>query len=140
MKMHVWAIGKKHETYVQEGVEAFTRRLKHYFPLEWHIIPVPKNAGMLSTADLKASEGRTVLEWLRPDDFLVALDEHGQHWSSEELAGFLKDRAEGTGRRMIFLIGGSFGLDANILRRADRVWSLSFSPDLPASTRPTIAG
>lgn len=125
MRMQAWAIGKKHESYVQEGVEAFTGRLQHYYPLEWHIIPVPKNAGMLSAADLKVSEGKTVLEWLRPDDFLVALDEQGQHWSSEELAGFLKERTEGKGRRLIFLIGGAFGLDTTVLRRADRVWSLS---------------
>jgi 23S rRNA (pseudouridine1915-N3)-methyltransferase len=125
MKMQVWAVGKRHEPYVREGVEDFTGRLRHYFPLEWHIIPVPKHAGMLSAADLKAAEGRTILEWLRPEDHLVALDEQGVQMDSEGLASFLGARAGGGSKRVVFLIGGAFGIDASVLKRADTVWSLS---------------
>jgi len=125
MRLQVWAVGKRHEPYVREGVEDFTGRLRHYFPLEWHIIPVPKHAGMLSEADLRVAEARTILDWVRPEDHLVALDERGPQLDSEGLAAFLGARAADATKRVVFVIGGAFGLDASVLGRADTVWSLS---------------
>ncbi|MGB5028651.1 MAG: 23S rRNA (pseudouridine(1915)-N(3))-methyltransferase RlmH, partial [Chitinophagaceae bacterium] len=93
MKISFWSIGKANETYVKEGVEEFTRRISRYYKVEWSIIPVPKNAGMLSEMDLKKKEGEIILEWLNKDDYLVALDERGKQLSSEELAGFIQARA-----------------------------------------------
>lgn len=53
MKISLWSIGKTDESYVKEGIDLFTKRIAHYFPVDWNIIPVPKNAGMLSEMDLK---------------------------------------------------------------------------------------
>lgn len=125
MKIWLWSIGKTHESYVKDGVVDFTKRISRYFPVEWSIIPVPKNAGMLSEMDLKKREGETILQWLKPDDYLVALDEHGKQFSSEGLSEFLQERASASTKNLVFLIGGAFGLDAAILKRAQLKWSLS---------------
>ena len=53
MKIQFWSIGKNHDAYIKEGVEDFTKRISKYFPVEWNIIPVPKNAGMMSEMDLE---------------------------------------------------------------------------------------
>jgi 23S rRNA (pseudouridine1915-N3)-methyltransferase len=125
MKISLWSIGKTHDAYVKEGVEEFTKRITKYFPVEWNIIPVPKYAGMLSEMDLKKREGETILQWLKPDDYLIALDEHGKQFTSEKLAQFLQQRASGSTKNLIFLIGGAFGLDELVLQRAKVKWSLS---------------
>jgi len=125
MKIQFWSIGKLHEPYVKPGVENFTKRIAKYYPVEWVIIPVPKNAGMLSEMDLKKREAETILEWLQKGDYLVALDEGGKMISSEMLATFLQSRANESIRRLIFLIGGAFGLDEAVLHKADFRWSLS---------------
>jgi len=125
MKLSLWSIGKAHEPYVREGVEEFTKRLNRYFSAEWIILPVPKNAAQLSETDLKKREGEMLLEWLKPDDYLVALDERGKNLSSETLAGFLQQRATESTRHVVFLIGGAFGIDSAVLRRAQLQWSLS---------------
>jgi len=125
MKIHFWSIGKNNEPYVKEGVEDFTKRISKYYPVEWTIIPLPKNAGMMSEMDLKKKEGETVLQWLKPDDYLVALDEHGKQFSSEGISEFLQERASASTRNLVFLIGGAFGLDAAVLKRALLKWSLS---------------
>jgi len=125
MKIWFWSIGKLHDSYVKEGINEFTKRISKYFPVEWTIIPVPKNAGMMSEMDLKKKEGEIVLQWLKQDDYLVALDEHGQQFSSEGLSEFLQQRASASTKNIVFLIGGAFGLDAAILRRAQAKWSLS---------------
>ena len=111
MKIQIWSVGKNHESYVKDGVDDFTKRISHYYPVEWHIIPVPKNTAMLSEADLKKSEAKTILDWLQKDDYLVALDEHGKEMSSEQLAGFIQKRANESVKQVILLIGGAFGLD-----------------------------
>jgi 23S rRNA (pseudouridine1915-N3)-methyltransferase len=125
MKIQFWSIGKAHDGYIKEGVTEFSKRISKYFPVEWTIIPVPKNAGMLSEMDLKKKEGETILQWLKPDDYLVALDEHGKQFSSEGLSEFLQERASASTKNIVFLIGGAFGLDATVLKKAQLKWSLS---------------
>ena len=78
MKIQFWSIGKNNEPYIKEGVEEFTNRISKYYKVEWTIIPLPKNSGMMSEMDLKKKEGEIILDWLRKDDYLVALDERGK--------------------------------------------------------------
>jgi 23S rRNA (pseudouridine1915-N3)-methyltransferase len=125
MKLQFWSVGKNHEPYVKTGVEDFSRRINNYFPLSWNILPVPKNAGMLSEADLKKREGQTILEWLEKEDFLVLLDERGKQFTSEQIAQLLQVKANESTKQIIFLIGGAFGVDETVRNRAQITWSLS---------------
>ena len=125
MKFHFWSIGKNNEPYIKEGVEDFTKRISKYYPVEWSIIPLPKNAGMMSETDLKKKEGEIVMEWLKKDDYLVALDERGKQLSSEALADFIMKRTNESTKNLVFLVGGAFGLDEMVLKRANYHWSLS---------------
>lgn len=125
MKIHFWSIGKNNEQYIKTGVEDFTQRISKYYPVSWTIIPLPKHAGMMSEMDLKKKEGEIVLEWLKKEDYLVALDERGKQLSSEDLAGFIMKRSNESIKNLIFLIGGAFGLDESILKRSNYKWSLS---------------
>ncbi|RYY84757.1 MAG: 23S rRNA (pseudouridine(1915)-N(3))-methyltransferase RlmH [Chitinophagaceae bacterium] len=125
MKIALWTIGKPHEPYVKPGIEDFTKRLSRYFPAEWQVIPVPKNAAALPEPEQKKREGELILELLRPDDYLIALDERGKSLNSEGLAAFLQQRATESSKQLVFLIGGAFGLDVPVLKRAQLQWSLS---------------
>lgn len=125
MRIQLWSIGKAHEPYVKSGVEDFTKRISNYFKVEWVIIPQPKNAGMMSEMDLKKKEAEVVMEWLDKDDYLVALDERGKQLSSEGLANFMQARANTGTKKLVFLIGGAFGIDETVLKRANYTWSLS---------------
>jgi 23S rRNA (pseudouridine1915-N3)-methyltransferase len=125
MKIQLWTIGKNHEPYVRQGLEDFTKRIGRYYPVEWSIIPVPKNAAQLSESDLKVQEGLVVLDWLKKDDYLVALDEHGKEMTSEQLSLFIQAKGNDSVRTIVFLIGGAFGLDEAVLKRANFKWSLS---------------
>jgi 23S rRNA (pseudouridine1915-N3)-methyltransferase len=125
MKLQFWSIGKNHEAYIKAGVEEFTRRIANYYPVEWVIIPPPKNAGMMSEMDLKKKEGETILKWLSKEDYLVVLDEKGKQLTSEGLADFLQKRSRDNVKSLVFLIGGAFGLDASVLQAARFRWSLS---------------
>jgi 23S rRNA (pseudouridine1915-N3)-methyltransferase len=106
-------------------VEDFTRRISRYYPVEWTILPPPRNAATLSLTDLSKKEGETILNRLTREDYLVALDEKGRQMSSEGLALFIQSRANDSIRNLIFLIGGAYGLDEQVLQRANHKWSLS---------------
>ena len=121
MKISLWSVGKAHEAYTKAGIEDFTQRITRYYPAEWQLIPSPKNA----TNDLKSKEGEAILNVLQKEDYLVALDERGKQVGSEELADFIQARANASCKRLVFLIGGAYGLDEAVLKRADYVWSLS---------------
>ena len=125
MKLHFWSVGKPHESHVKEGVELFTKRISHYYPVEWNIIPMPKNSAMLSEMYLKQKEGETILGFLRKEDYLVLLDERGKLIGSEELSRFILTRANESVRNLVFLIGGAYGVSEAVMKRANYKWSLS---------------
>ncbi len=125
MKLQFWSVGKNHETHVKEGIDLFTKRISHYYPVEWNIIPMPKNAGILSEMDLKKKEGEIILGFLQSEDYLVLLDERGKQLNSEELASFIQLRANESAKKIIFLIGGAYGVSDAVMKRANYKWSLS---------------
>ncbi len=125
MKMQFWSVGKVHETYAKAGIEEFTKRLNKYFSADWHIISSPKNAANLSEPDLKKAEAAIILQQLQKDDYLILLDERGKQLSSPELAQWIQQRANESTKRIVFLIGGAFGVDETVMKRADYTWSLS---------------
>ena len=79
----------------------------------------------MSEMDLKKKEGETILAWLKRDDWLVVLDGGGKEMNSEKLAEFIQARANESIKTLVFLIGGAFGLDEAILKKANFTWSLS---------------
>lgn len=125
MKISFWAVGKTHEPYVKAGVEDFTKRIGNYFPVQWNILPVPKGAGTLSEADLKKREGEMILDFLKEGDYPIALDERGKELTSKSFANFVQQRGNESVKNLIFLIGGAFGFDEGVLKRAKFQWSLS---------------
>lgn len=125
MKLQFWTIGKAHESYVKEGVELFTKRIANYYPVEWNIFAMPKNAASLSEADLKKKEGKTILQALQKEDYLVLLDERGKAVKSEGLAQLIQSRADEGSKTIVFLIGGAYGISDEVAKRANYIWSLS---------------
>ncbi len=125
MKIQLMSVGKNHEPYIKDGVEDFTRRISKYYPVEWIIISPLKNASSLSEKDLKKKEGESILQNISKDDYLIALDERGKEFSSEGLAQFIQSRANESTKNLLFLIGGAYGIDEIVLKRAQHKWSLS---------------
>lgn len=125
MKIHFWAIGKSHEHFVKEGIELFTKRISNYFSVEWKIIPMPKNAGIMAPEMLKKKEGEALSTLITKEDYIVLLDERGKNFTSEAFSSFIEQRTVKSTKNLIFVIGGAYGVSDAILQRADFKWSLS---------------
>lgn len=119
------SIGKPHDVNLKVAIDDFTNRIRKYFNVDWQIITPPKNAAVLSEVDLKKAESTLINKQLQKDDYLVLLDERGKQFSSPEMANFIQQRANESCKKIIFLIGGAFGVDENISKRANHICSFS---------------
>lgn len=101
----------------------FTKRIGHYYPVEWKLISSPKQATLPD--EMKKTEGNAILALLQKDDVLIALDEKGKPLNSLQVAHLLEQKANESTKNLVFLIGGAYGLSEAVLKRANTKWSLS---------------
>lgn len=128
MQIHLVTVGKIKEKYVKQGIAEFEKRLRPYCKLKMDEISDEQAPEQLSAKELeqvKDKEGTRILQKIKPQEYVIALDIQGTSWSSEQLADAM-DRLATTGKSQItFVIGGSNGLSDEVLKRADQ--RLSFS-------------
>ena len=74
----------------------------------------------------KAAEAEAISAALDPAARLVACDEHGEAWTSRDLAGRIAAWRDDGVRRLGFVLGGADGLDPALLARASS--RLAFGP------------
>ena len=118
-------IDKTQDSYITEGLEAYTKRLKNYTVFETQTINVPKNVRLRSINEQKSEEGKLILKAILPDDVLILLDEKGKEFTSVDFAKFIAHKQNASVKRLVFAIGGPFGFGEQIYKRASAKISLS---------------
>ena len=122
MKLSILSVGKAHDSYIKEGVDQFTKRISHYYPIEWQLITPSK---LTEPIQIKKAEAISIVKSLQSTDILVLLDEKGKMLTSPGLANLIQQKANQSAQRIVFLIGGAYGVDDEIKKRANFTWSLS---------------
>lgn len=128
MNIKVICIGKLKEDYWRGAVAEYSKRLGRYCVLQIDELKeerLPDNASPAQEEKVKEEEGKSILRHIKSGDYVIALDVHGRVMSSEALAQKLKELPEQGKSDIVFVIGGSLGLSAEVLRQADL--RLSFS-------------
>ena len=125
MHLTLLTVGKTDIPWVRDGLEMYASRLKHYVPFELREIPELKGVSALSREQVKEREGELILKQLKPADEVILLDEHGQEYRSLEFADWLGRRLAGSGRDLVFVIGGAYGFSDAVYNRAGGKVSLS---------------
>jgi 23S rRNA (pseudouridine1915-N3)-methyltransferase len=120
MPIKILTIGKKHESWVSEGIERYQKRLRVPFSVEWVLLPHSSLEG--DRARLEESE--RILSRLTAYDYVILLDERGKALDSPALASLLGDQLDAS-HTVVFIIGGAYGVDESVRHRAQYVWSLS---------------
>jgi len=122
MKISIWSVGKNNESYIKEGVAEFTKRISHYYPIDWQIIAPSKAT---QPAAIKKEEAQNIMKPMASTDVLILLDETGKMLNSPGLAQLIQQKANQSTQKIIFLIGGAYGVSDDIKKRANHTWSLS---------------
>jgi 23S rRNA (pseudouridine1915-N3)-methyltransferase len=103
-------------------VELFTKRIGHYYPIDWQLITPSK---LTEPIQIKKAEAANILKSITATDVLVLLDETGKMLSSPGLSKLIQQKANQSAQRIVFLIGGAYGVEDEIKKRANFTWSLS---------------
>ncbi|HMN88783.1 MAG TPA: 23S rRNA (pseudouridine(1915)-N(3))-methyltransferase RlmH [Saprospiraceae bacterium] len=125
MKVALWIIGKTADAYLETGIAVYAQRLKHYLPFSIEVVPDVRQGNKLHPEQLKEREAEAILDRLKKEDVLILLDERGQTFTSEAFAHFLEQRLNSSGKRLIFLIGGAYGVADTLYARANGQVALS---------------
>jgi 23S rRNA (pseudouridine1915-N3)-methyltransferase len=125
MKIKLIAIGKTDEPYLTEGMKSYENRIRRYIPLEVVEISGLKNASKLSKEEWKSKEAVKILSLLTKQDIIILLDEKGKEMGSVEFSSFLNQKFGSGSKNLIFIIGGPYGFDETVRKRAHFSLSLS---------------
>ena len=125
MRLTLLTVGRTDIPWVREGLDMYVSRIGHYVPFELREIPELKGVAALTREQIKEREGELILKQLRPADEVILLDEHGRENRSLEFADWLGRRMAGSGRDLVFVIGGAYGFSDAVYARAAGKVSLS---------------
>ncbi|MBR3939046.1 MAG: 23S rRNA (pseudouridine(1915)-N(3))-methyltransferase RlmH, partial [Bacteroidales bacterium] len=77
MNIKLIVVAKTDEKYLQDGIDIYVKRLKHYVNFEIIVIPALKDLKNASSDEIKEREAVLLLKHLEKSDTVVLLDEHG---------------------------------------------------------------
>lgn len=120
MSLHILAVGKKHESWVSEGITRYQKRLKMPFVPEWILVTHSSFDGLVARQD----ESERILSRLTAYDFIILLDERGKTLDSPAFATTVKQQLDHS-QKVLIIIGGAFGVTDELRNKAHLVWSLS---------------
>ena len=109
MKVILLVVGKTTDAWANTAISLYEKRLKHYLPFQVEVLPEVKALKSLTEDQLKQKEADLILNWNKPGDVLILLDEKGANPSSEAFADFLQKKMNSGIRNLIFVVGGPYG-------------------------------
>ena len=128
MNMALICMGRLKEKYWRDAATEYEKRLSRFGKwetIELPDLPEPANSSPAIEEQIKKKEGEAILARIRDGDIVVCLCIDGRQMDSVQLSAKLTELID-TGRRVVFVIGGSLGLSPEVVRRAQL--RLSFSP------------
>lgn len=128
MKITLVTVGKIKEKFFEDAIKEYSKRLSRYCKLE--ILQVadektPEGASEAVELQIKEKEGQRILSLIRDDAYVIALAIEGKMLDSEELAERIEKLGVSGISQIVFVIGGSLGLSAQVMKRADYALSIS---------------
>ncbi len=126
MKLVFVVIGKTQKGYLLDGIADFSSRINHYMPFEIIEIPAVKKSQKTGSKDeILQTEQAAIMKHIRDGDYLIILDERGKSFRSIELASYLQKIFLTGNKRMVFVIGGAWGIHGSLKKKANVQLSVS---------------
>lgn len=111
-------------SWINEGLSEYKKRLPNDYQLNFIEIPTIKRTKSSNLKQVIHIESQKLLRAVPTNNLIIALDEHGQEWTtfelSQKIATWHREQ-----QNISFLIGGPDGWDQTCLKNIPLVWSLS---------------
>lgn len=127
LHINVVCVGKIKENFFKDAIAEYSKRLSRFCNLDIIELPdekIPDNASLAVENEIKEKEGRNIINHLKKDNFVIALDLKGKEFSSVEFSKKISDISLNFSN-ITFIIGGSLGLSSSALEHCQS--SICFS-------------
>ena len=117
LNIQIICVGKIKETYLKDALTEYSKRLSRYCKLTITELPDEKIPDKLNPSlenDIKSKECTNILNHIKKDSYVIALDLKGKEFSSKEFSKKLDDLSM-ENSSITFVIGGSLGLTRELL-------------------------
>lgn len=121
LSINIICVGKIKEKYLKDATEEYTKRLSKYCKLniiELTDEKIPDKLYSKLEQEIKTKECTNIMNHIKKDSYVVALDLRGIEYTSEEFSKQLEKLSMKTSH-ITFIIGGSLGLTDNLLKECN---------------------
>lgn len=117
LNIQILCIGKIKEKYLKDAIDEYSKRLSKYCKLQIFELPDEKIPDKLNDniiTEIKKKECSKLINLIKKDTYKIALDLNGKELSSIDFSKTL-EKISMTNSNMTFIIGGSLGLNNELL-------------------------
>lgn len=128
LNITILCVGQIKEKFYRDAVDEYKKRLSRYARLTITEVADEKtkeNASDTELALIKQKEAQRILKHIRENDYCITLEIEGKQMNSVMLSEKINDLGVKGNSSIVFVIGGSVGLDESVRKRSD--FALSFS-------------
>lgn len=128
LNINIICVGKLKENYLKEAILEYSKRLSKYCNLKFielqdERLPNKINDSVIN--EIKAKEGKKILENIKKDSYVMTLDLKGKQFTSEEFSKSLEKITVKGYSTITFIIGGTLGLSKEVLDASNELISFS---------------
>lgn len=113
--IRIIAIGKKHDKNLINAIEHYQQRLRQPFGVQWLLLPYSAHEGDRA----RDEESAAIMRHISNSEKVILLDERGRQMTSVEFSSELQKGS------VTIIIGGAYGVNDELRRRANIMLSLS---------------
>lgn len=117
LHINIICVGKIKESFFREAILEYSKRLSRFCALnitELTDEKIPENASLTQEVAIKEKEGLNIINHLKKDSYIIALDLNGKELDSIQFSKKIEDISL-LNSNITFIIGGSLGLSSRVL-------------------------
>ncbi len=124
LHIEIICVGKLKESYLKDAIAEYSKRLSKYCYCKIIELPDEKLPTPLCEADKNKvieKESNNILNHIKENSYVIALDLKGKQYSSEEFSEKLSNITLNENSHITFLIGGTLGISKELLAKANEL-------------------
>ena len=128
MNIKIICLGKLKEKYLQDGVNEYLKRIGKYANINIIELPdetIPENPSSKEIEHIKVLEAEKIKKHIKAQDYVISLDLTGKQLTSEEFSDKLSEISVKGFGTIDFIIGGTVGIQKEIVANSNFVFCLS---------------
>lgn len=122
LNINIICVGKIKENYLKDAITEYSKRLSKFCNLnitELQDEKIPNKLNDSIITEVKNKECNKIIQAIKKDSYIICLDLKGKEFSSEDFSKKIENIALNFNSSITFIIGGTLGLNQEILSMAD---------------------